>query len=702
MSDIITIDGVVYSADKKILIKYPEDKTEECFYIPDFVEEIGKGCFADTNCLKHIIIGKNVKKVGSRALGDQFKFVIKQIYIPPTATEFEGEIFDCGVDDGGDYYSIEIVGGERGSAIEKYCNKRGIPFVEFDSTEVESFYSMSVEELKNLVQRQAEETMEWLIEEREGGYQLRFLDGALVFTALKNTAQEIIITETRIQLNKFRRKMVKKVIIGDGITELADWAFDDYENLEQVHIGADICKISPKAFCGRENGDSWGCKSLATIVVDENNKCYKSVDGVLFTGDMQTLVRYAPAKPELYYKVDACVREIGELAFMRAENLQCLHLGDNCVFIGELAFLNAFSLRHVYFANSSIQWSEEQFPFIEMMGYDRPYRLGIIFGGHKDSMLQQVCTDEGEYFHVIEENEIEEFLAIPVPEKNEDKYMQDCLKMMIVSKNGTLEQVGAFGDELILPEGIVRTRYRINLSKCKKVSIPSTMETIWLEGFDGPAPDLKEFVVSPQNKEFYERDGHLYYTPLHLIMYAPGTNNYGVIPQGTETIREGAFRLIPAPMKKLYLPGSLSCIQPQCVRSGWFYEAEVSSDNIDFKAIDGSIYTIDGKELMRAKISEEGFVVPEGTEAIAEGALNDVHGSVTIPASVKKIEDVYGFGRNVKKMITPKGSYAAWHAMNHKRMFPIEIVYDGEVEPYEPNESEEEEKLKSVSIQFVF
>ena len=36
-----------------------------------------------------------------------------------------------------------------------------------------------------------------------------------------------------------------------------------------------------------------------------------------------------------------------------------------------------------------------------------------------------------------------------------------------------------------------------------------------------------------------------------------------------------------------------------------------------FKTIDGSIYSIDGKELVRAKISANGFVVPEGTEVIA-------------------------------------------------------------------------------------
>jgi hypothetical protein len=134
----------------------------------------------------------------------------------------------------------------------------------------------------------------------------------------------------------------------------------------------------------------------------------------------------------------------------------------------------------------------------------------------------------------------------------------------------------------------------------------------------------------------------------------------------------------------------LSEIQPQYIRGGWFYNAEVTPDNVDFKAIDGSIYSIDEKALVRAKISKDGFVVPEGTETICEGALYDVHGDVTIPETVKKIEDVYGFGRNVKRMITPKGSFAEWHVTDSRRMFKIEIVYDGEAEPWEPDMAKDE------------
>ena len=362
MSETITIDGVIYSEDKRVLIKYLEEKHEERFYVPDFVEEIGAGCFSDTNYTKHIFIGKNVKKIRERALGDQFKFVIKQIYIPGTVTELEGDIFDHGVDDGGDYYSIEIVGGESGSVIEGYCNERGIPFVVFDPSEVEVFYSLSVDELQDLARCQSQEESEWIIQASAQGYQMNFAAGILTLVPFENK-DHVIITPTRIKLNKFRREMVKRVVIGDGIAEIADFAFDDYKNLETVFVGADVCKISSTAFTGKENGDSFGCPKLSSILVDEDNNYYQAIDGVLYTLDMQTIVAYPPAKPELYFEIDSRVKNIGAHAFKRANNLQCLKVGAICETIEELAFLNAFSLKHVYFENKAIKWPEH-FPFI--------------------------------------------------------------------------------------------------------------------------------------------------------------------------------------------------------------------------------------------------------------------------------------------------------------------------------------------------
>ena len=76
MNDTLTIDGVVYSADKKVLIKYPEESQEKTFYVPDFVEEIGDDCFVDNSTVEYIFIGNNVKIIKPESTSPYFLHVI--------------------------------------------------------------------------------------------------------------------------------------------------------------------------------------------------------------------------------------------------------------------------------------------------------------------------------------------------------------------------------------------------------------------------------------------------------------------------------------------------------------------------------------------------------------------------------------------------------------------------------------------------
>ncbi len=66
-SPAVEIDGNLYSADRKVFLKYREKEGEKNFTIPDFVEEIGKYAFDKNQNLQTIEIGKGVEKINSFA-----------------------------------------------------------------------------------------------------------------------------------------------------------------------------------------------------------------------------------------------------------------------------------------------------------------------------------------------------------------------------------------------------------------------------------------------------------------------------------------------------------------------------------------------------------------------------------------------------------------------------------------------------------
>ena len=386
------------------------------------------------------------------------------------------------------------------------------------------------------------------------------------------------------------------------------------------------------------------------------------------------------------------MRHIGAFAFEYASALQCLKVRPGCVSVGHAAFLNAEALRHAYFADSVTEWPE-RYPFVGEWGFERPYYLDLVIGGKRDSIIEKYCADEGVHFFALEDGQVQDFLKTPLPDEgahfldledgqlqdfpktplpdeDDDPYRAACLKVMIVDRYGTLKQLGEVGEELILPEGVVRTRFRMDLSGCKKVVIPSTMEHLWTQGFEGRAQELEEFVVAPENVTYRSVGGHLYRADGTLLTYAPAAENPGVLPEETVAIDKEAFCLLPSPFEKVYIPSSVENIEPRW--DEWFYEAEVSHDNPFFKSIDGSIFSADGKVLVCAKLSLDGYTVPDGTETICNMALCQVHGTVFIPGSVTKIENAYGLGRHITGICTPAGSYAETYAK--KNRIPVAFV----------------------------
>ncbi len=89
-----SVNGILYSKDKKTIYAYPAGKKESSFSIPVGTENINSCAFYNTQYLKTIIIPNTVKYIDTT--GFRYSEGLEEITIPESVTEFGAGLFgDC-------------------------------------------------------------------------------------------------------------------------------------------------------------------------------------------------------------------------------------------------------------------------------------------------------------------------------------------------------------------------------------------------------------------------------------------------------------------------------------------------------------------------------------------------------------------------------------------------------------------------------
>ena len=120
--------------------------------------------------------------------------------------------------------------------------------------------------------------------------------------------------------------------------------------LTELTIPASMQKIGDFCFCGQ----------LKSILVENGNPSYKSVDGVLFSADGKTLVAYPPAKRDADYTIPSGVEQIGDYAFHSVQVTQ-ITVPDSVEKIGRMGFGYSDGLKQVIFEGSAPRMGENVF-----------------------------------------------------------------------------------------------------------------------------------------------------------------------------------------------------------------------------------------------------------------------------------------------------------------------------------------------------
>ena len=159
----------------------------------------------------------------------------------------------------------------------------------------------------------------------EDNAQFQTIDGVL----LSKDGKTLVIATRSMESERY-------VVPKTTETILSGEAFNLCPSLKEIVLSESVGKVGRAAFAD--------CSSLTSIVVEESNAEFRSIDGVLFTKDGKTLVRYPAGRKSRSYTVPEGVEKIESGAFIRCSRLISIVLPESVESVGDFAFSDCSSL----------------------------------------------------------------------------------------------------------------------------------------------------------------------------------------------------------------------------------------------------------------------------------------------------------------------------------------------------------------------
>ncbi|MBQ7810353.1 MAG: leucine-rich repeat protein [Clostridia bacterium] len=123
---------------------------------------------------------------------------------------------------------------------------------------------------------------------------------------------------------------LKTITLPENLEKIGEWAFCGCDSLESIFVPAGVEDIGLYAF--------GSCDSLAAMEVSEDNNNFSSMDGVLYTKDMKTILQYPKAKPATEDEIPYGVETVGNRAFNSCNNLESIVIPQSVKTIEKNAF----------------------------------------------------------------------------------------------------------------------------------------------------------------------------------------------------------------------------------------------------------------------------------------------------------------------------------------------------------------------------
>ena len=160
------------------------------------------------------------------------------------------------------------------------------------------------------------------------------------FTQCKKLTS-IIIPENVTNIGEYAFSGCEKlasIIIPKNISVIKKGTFSGCTNLISIPLSNNITKIEPSAF--------WMCVNFKEYVVEEDNRVYSSLDGLLFNKKRTALIA-CPEGKEGTLKIPNNVIDVAERAFSSCQKLQSIIIPNSVTSIGSSAFSYCNNLKDI-------------------------------------------------------------------------------------------------------------------------------------------------------------------------------------------------------------------------------------------------------------------------------------------------------------------------------------------------------------------
>lgn len=332
-----SVDGVVFTKDRKTLVSCPPGKNGE-YVVPDGVTTLRLGAFAGCPQLTSIIIPTSVETIEREAFSGCVS--LKSIGIPESVASIGDHAFAGCV-------SLESI------ALPNGVESLGYRILESCARLETVFIPESVQHIGDRAFDDCESLR--AIEVSPGNANYRSIDGVLFADNGKTLVKYPERSErsgyvvpdgaTTIGVAAFRKSAtLKSLVVSNGVKTIEGEAFHHCAALESIAISESVETIDRYAFSY--------CSALQSIDVAENNANYRSIDGILYTKDVKTLIKCPEGSVIEELSLPDGVEAIEVLAFARCAALKSVVLPAGVRNIGSSAFSGCSGLTSIFIPES--------------------------------------------------------------------------------------------------------------------------------------------------------------------------------------------------------------------------------------------------------------------------------------------------------------------------------------------------------------